>query len=166
MDRIADSKRIAIIAALAANEGDTQRAADVVGVSRRTVQRVKASLEGDGETALMVAVKREALIAEMDRFLRAELSVAQSFVRRALRAMDDDAKIDKASIVQLATAIGIVIDKWSGVRKMGADDPQGISGAAGGVVEIPSALPDSADAVHSGTDAARDSVDDAEVDGA
>lgn len=162
---MSDAKRTAIIAALAATGGDTRRAAAMTGVSVRTAQRVKAKMIADQDVAAVVAAKKEALSVEMDRFLRAELSVAQSFVRRSLRAMDNADKIDKASIVQLATAMGIVIDKWSGVRKMGADDPQGSSGTAGGVVEIPAALPDSADAVHSGTDTVQDGTADAEVDG-
>ena len=75
----------------------------------------------------------------MAEYLEQSRAQAQAFIGKALEALADDEKISKATLVQIATAIGIVIDKW-GVSKLDAA-PQ----VRGGVIEIPAVQPEETD---------------------
>lgn len=74
----------------------------------------------------------------MAEYIEQSRAQAQAFIGKALKALADDEKISKATLVQIATAIGIVIDKW-GTSKLEAPRVRG------GVIEIPAVQPEEAD---------------------
>lgn len=83
------------------------------GISDTTVRRV---VNGDSETKQKVAQKKEQNTKDMLEFLDSISGKAQQFVEMALASMLDPERMNEASVRELATAMGIVIDKFAKYR--------------------------------------------------
>lgn len=134
--KVTDTATIAAVIAYHQQGASIKATAEAFGVSRSTVQK---ALRDHPEMVKLAEAKQAAASETMDAFLEASRSQAQAFIAKALVALADDDKISKATLVQIATAIGIVIDKW-GDRKLDAA-PE----VRGGVIEIPAVAPEAAD---------------------
>lgn len=134
--KVTDTATMAAIIAYHQQGATIKSTADAFGVSRSTVSRV---IKEHPEMVKLAEAKHAAASETMDEFLEASRAQAQAFIAKALVTLADDEKIAKATLVQIATAIGIVIDKW-GVRKLDAA-PE----VHGGVIEIPTVAPEATD---------------------
>lgn len=84
------------------------------GVSKYTVEK---TVKSDPQFSQILDRKKKENTLSMLEFLDARSASAQEFVDLALEAIKDPAKIQKASIQTIATALGIVIDKFTSVPK-------------------------------------------------
>lgn len=84
-------------------------AAKANGVSRNTV---KAAVMADGEVSQKAEMKKEQNTADMLAYMEKRKKEAQSVIDDYLRALADPEKIGAAKLSEVATAMGIVIDKF------------------------------------------------------
>ena len=91
-----------------------RKLAEKYNISTTTAQRVVRS---DPELTQKVTRKKEENAKSMLEFLDSQSESAQEFVRMALEAIKDPAKLERASVQTIATALGIVIDKFTTVPK-------------------------------------------------
>lgn len=134
--KVTDTATMAAIIAYHQQGSTIKATAEAFGVSRATVARV---IKEHPEMVKLAEAKQAAASETMDAFLEVSRAQAQAFIAKALVALADDDKIAKATLVQIATSIGIVIDKW-GVRKLDTA-PE----VRGGVIEIPAVSPEADD---------------------
>lgn len=78
-------------------------------VSNATIHRV---LAGNPETKQIVAQKKEQNTLEMLEFMDAQRGRAQELLTAIVDAMNDPEKLAKANVRDLATAFGIIADKF------------------------------------------------------
>lgn len=134
--KVIDPATQAAIVAHRVASGSQAETARAFGISSKTVARVLASRP---DLVAAARAKKDVEAATMAEYLEQSRAQAQAFIGKALKALADDEKISKATLVQIATAIGIVIDKW-GTSKLDAA-PQ----VRGGVIEIPAVQPEETD---------------------
>ena len=120
--KIDDRTRAALAAALTAGE-NPKDLAKAFGVSESTVRRIR-----DNEVDLMElgAKKREIIALTMDEYLEQERERAQTFISKALDYLCSDEKLALAPLNQIATAMGIVIDKWGKVQAFTDEAQSGV----------------------------------------
>ncbi len=107
--KLSDKQKKKIIAEYI--EGSTTRAlAAKYGVSQTTVRRV---LQSDKETAQKVAIKKEENIKSVLAYMDSKKDSVCDLIDKLLAAMNDPAKIAATPLSQLATTMGIVIDKYT-----------------------------------------------------
>lgn len=110
--KIDDRTRAMIVTALSAGE-NTRDVAKAFGVSERSVRRIR---EKEVDMTALAAEKRAAIAQTMDDYLEQERDRAQGFISKALDYLSSDEKLAAATLSQIATAMGIVIDKWGKVQ--------------------------------------------------
>lgn len=81
------------------------------GVTAPTIQRV---LKNDPETLQIVTRKKEENVTSVLEFMDTQAGDVCGLLKKFIEAMGDQDKIDKATLPQVATALGIVIDKYTG----------------------------------------------------
>lgn len=79
------------------------------GTSRTTVQRVIAK---DPATCQMVTAKKEQNTQEMLEYMDGQKGKAQELLTRIIEALGDPEKLKRANVRDLATAYGIIADKF------------------------------------------------------
>lgn len=79
-------------------------------VSATTVKRV---LKRNPDAGVQMAKAQRELGESVLKYMDSKRDKVCEFFDKALEVMNDREKIEKASIVQIATAIGILVDKWS-----------------------------------------------------
>lgn len=79
-------------------------------VSDNTVKRV---VSADGETKRKVEHKKEENTADILAHMERQKNRVCGVLDKYLDAMQDDEKIGRANLLQLATAMGILIDKYT-----------------------------------------------------
>lgn len=84
------------------------------GVSFDTVKRVVLR---DGETVKKAEQKKEQNTADILSYMESQKDQVIKVLDEYLAAMRDPVKIKRAGVVQLATALGIVIDKYTMTAK-------------------------------------------------
>jgi len=87
-----------------------------------SVTTVKNHVNSDKKTAKKFKEKKEQNTKDMLAFLESQSDNAQNFVAMALEAIQDPAKLQKASIQTIATAMGIVIDKFLQTKPKDEDE--------------------------------------------
>ena len=115
--KLTDKERKQILAHYA----DTQNYAEtarLTGVSRTTVQRVVKNMPNVGE---IVQQKKEQNTKDVLGFMQTQKETVCDLIKTYLKAMLDPEKIAKANVVQLATALGILIDKFTAQDEKPAD---------------------------------------------
>ena len=120
--KIDDRTRAMIVAALTAGEcvADVARAFDI---SETSVRRIR---DKEVDMAELVAEKRAVVAQTMDDYLEQERDRAQGFISKALDYLSSEEKLAAATLSQIATAMGIVIDKWGKVQAMSEGNDSGV----------------------------------------
>ncbi len=109
MPRLTDKTRKRIIADYVTC-GNYSEVARKYGVARNTVKAIVAK---DGETAEKCRRKKEQNTADILSHMEMQKNVVCGLLDKFLAAMADDDKIRRAGIQQLATALGIIVDKYT-----------------------------------------------------
>lgn len=98
--------------------GSYNATAKINGVSLNTVKKI---VQGNADIAEMCNQKREQNTAEMIAFMDSRKGEAQKVIDAYLKALADPEKLDGASLSQIATALGIVVDKFTKNTVNGSD---------------------------------------------
>lgn len=109
MAKLTDKQRKKIIAE-SVNGSSIRALAAKYGVSTTTIQRV---LKSDTELTQKVAQKKAENTASVLAFMDSKKNDVCALLEKLLAAMNDPDKIAATSLSQLATAMGIVIDKYT-----------------------------------------------------
>lgn len=109
MPRLTDKQRKQIIADYA-ELGSYRAVAKQDNVAAITVKRI---IEADTEVAQKVAQKKEENTKEVLAHMEARKAQACGVIDKLLDALGSDEKIGRAPLVQIATSMGIVIDKFT-----------------------------------------------------
>lgn len=107
--RLTDKQKKRIIADYV-NLGSYNAVAKKYGISHQTVKR---AVIGDEKTAQKIQQKKEQNTMDMLAFMESRMKKTQDVIDQLLDAMPQ--KIDKASLVQLGTVYGILVDKTTGI---------------------------------------------------
>lgn len=83
---------------------------------------IKKALDDDPETARLCAQKKEQNTLDMLAFLDSRLAKAQELVELLMEEMANPEKISRASEQMLATAMGIIIDKFVATKPKQEDE--------------------------------------------
>lgn len=108
MARLTDKQKKRIIADRV-NGMTFRKLAEKYDVSLRTIQRV---LDGNEEVVQRATQKKEENTLDMLAFLESCKGDAQAFIKLAMKHLQDDKKLERTGIQAIATAMGIVIDKY------------------------------------------------------
>lgn len=109
MAKLTDKQRKKIIAE-SVNGSSIRALAAKYKVSTTTIQRV---LKSDAEFTQKVAQKKAENTASVLAFMDSKKNDVCGLIDKFLSAMGDDEKLAAATVNQLATAMGIVIDKYT-----------------------------------------------------
>lgn len=120
MGKLTDKQHKKIIAQYAECQNYSQVARQF-GVSVNTVKR---HVKGDPKAAKIVNKKKEQNTKDMIEFLDEQKMSAQEFILLAMQKLKDPAKLDKTGVQSIATAMGIIIDKFMPTTKQ--DKSEGI----------------------------------------
>ena len=114
MGKLSDKDKKKIIAYRV--QGLTYKAiADKYHVSITTVKR---TIEKDPNTEKRLRDKKEQDTLDMLAFMDAQKADVQEFIKLGLQTMKDPEKLKRTGIQSVATAIGIVLDKYIQLAKM------------------------------------------------
>lgn len=80
------------------------------GISDKTVKKY---VEEDPEFTELSEQKKEENTADVLAYMDEHKDLVCSFIGLGLKALNDPDKIDGASLTQITTAIGTLIDKWA-----------------------------------------------------
>lgn len=89
------------------------------GISHKTVARV---VNGDGETTKKAQAKKDKNTLDMLAFMESRKKKTQDTLDILLAAMSDPEKVAKASLVQLGTVYGILVDKATGTTGLTTEE--------------------------------------------
>lgn len=106
--RLTDEQKKKIIADYV-ESGSYRAVAKKYGVSDKTVKRI---CEEDSEMSQKVAQKKEENTADMLAYMESRKEQAKGIIDSYLEALADPEKLEKTPIQQIATAMGIVVDKF------------------------------------------------------
>lgn len=109
MAKLTDKQKKKIIAE-SVNGSSIRALASKYGVSTTTIQRV---LKSDTELTQKVAQKKAENTVSILAFMDSKKNDICALIDKLLAAMADDDKLAAATVNQLATAMGIVIDKYT-----------------------------------------------------
>lgn len=76
-------------------------------------KKAKDVIDEDEELTKKLEQKKEANTLEMLAFMDSRKEAAQIVIDKYLEALADSQKLKKASLAQIATALGIVVDKFT-----------------------------------------------------
>jgi len=107
--KLTDKQKKKIIAE-SVNGSSIRALASKYGVSTTTIQRV---LKSDTELTQKVAQKKAENAVSILAFMDSKKNDVCALIDKLLAAMADDDKLAAATVNQLATAMGIVIDKYT-----------------------------------------------------
>lgn len=107
--RLTDEQKKKIIADYV-ESGSYNATAKRFGVADTTVKRVVMS---DAETQRKAEQKKEQNILDMLAYMDSRKEQAQGVIDDYLKALADPAKIEMAKLSEIATALGIVVDKFT-----------------------------------------------------
>lgn len=114
MGKLSDKDRKKIIAYRV--NGLTYKAiADKYHVSITTIRR---TIDADPTTEKRLKQKKEKDTLDMLAFMDAQKADVQEFIKLGLETMKDPEKLRRTGIQSIATAIGIVLDKYIQLAKM------------------------------------------------
>lgn len=133
MAKLSDKQKKKIIAEYV--EGSTTRAlAAKYKVSQTTIQRV---LQSDTEMFQKVSRKKEENIQSVLAFMDSKKKDVCDLIDKLLEAMNNPDKIEATSLSQLATTMGIVIDKYTAneLNKPDSSTPNNLFDAINGCVK-------------------------------
>lgn len=118
MAKLTDKQRKKIIAE-SVNGSSTRALATKYGVSQTTIRRV---LQSEPELAQKVSQKKAENTASVLAFMDSKKNDVCALIDKLLAAMANDEKLAAATVNQLATAMGIVIDKYTANEALKTSD--------------------------------------------
>ncbi len=105
--------------------GSYNATSKINGVAPNTVKKI---VQGNADIAELCEQKREQNTAEMIAFMDSRKAEAQKVIDAYLKALADPEKLDGASLSQIATALGIVVDKFTKNTANGSDSMNKLDG--------------------------------------
>ena len=108
--KLSDKKRKALIAEYAEGGTSVRKLAEKYGVSPATVQRI---INADDGMADLVEEKRQENTKNILAHLNERAQTACELIDILQEAMYDPSKLEKATLPQIATAMAILIDKYT-----------------------------------------------------
>ena len=93
-------------------------------------------LKEAGEVEKKLEQKKDQNTADILAYMESQRDIVCQIIGKGLAVLNDPEKLAEATPSQITTALGTLIDKWTQVQGMGADD------AGTGVVQMPSVLPE------------------------
>ena len=93
-------------------------------------------LKEAGEVEKKLEQKKEQNTADILAYMESQRDIVCQIIGKGLAVLNDPEKLAEATPSQITTALGTLIDKWTQVQGMGADE------AGTGVVQMPSVLPE------------------------
>lgn len=111
---LSDRTRKKIIADRISDNMSFRRLAKKYGVSEYAIRKV---LESDPQLTQKIAEKKEQNSKDMIAFLDEQKLSAQEFILLAMEKLKDPDKLEKTGIQSIATAMGIIIDKFMPTTK-------------------------------------------------
>lgn len=93
------------------------------GVAPNTVKKL---VQGNAEIAEMCDQKREENTIEMLEYMDSRKGEAQGIIDLYLKALADPDKLNGATLAQIATALGIIVDKFTKTSEAYSSDKPGI----------------------------------------
>ena len=93
-------------------------------------------LKEAGEVEKKLEQKKDQNTADILAYMESQRDIVCQIIGKGLAVLNDPEKLAEATPNQITTAIGTLIDKWTQVQGMGADE------AGTGVVQMPSVLPE------------------------
>lgn len=112
MPRLTDKQRKQIIADYV-ELGSYAAVAKKHGVADTTVKR---AVEQDLQTLRIADHKKESNTADILAHMDAKKDTVNEIIDKALNVLNDEVKLSRSSPMQIATMLGIVIDKFTGTR--------------------------------------------------
>lgn len=113
--------------------GSYNATAKVNGCSLNTVKKF---VQENADIAELCNQKKEENTADILAYMEGQKDVVCEIIGKGLAVLNDPEKLAEATPNQITTALGTLIDKWTQVQGMGADE------AGTGVVQMPSVLPE------------------------
>jgi len=115
--KLTDKQKKQILAHYAETQ-NYREVARLTGVAETTVRRVVKNMPN---AAQVVAEKKEQNTKDVLGYMQTQKDTVCNLIKTYLTAMLDPEKIKKANVVQLATALGILIDKFTTQDEKPAD---------------------------------------------
>lgn len=112
MPRLTDKQRKQIIADYV-ELGSYAAVAKKHGVADTTVKR---AVEQDNQTLRIADHKKDSNTADILAHMDAKKDTVNEIIDKALDVLNDEVKLSRSSPMQIATMLGIVIDKFTGTR--------------------------------------------------
>lgn len=112
MPRLTDKQRKQIIADYV-ELGSYAAVAKKHGIADTTVKR---AVEQDHQTLRIADQKKESNTADILAHMDAKKDTVNEIIDKALNVLNDEVKLSRSSPMQIATMLGIVIDKFTGTR--------------------------------------------------
>lgn len=112
MPRLTDKQRKQIIADYV-ELGSYAAVAKKHGIADTTVKR---AVEQDHQTLRIADHKKESNTADILAHMDAKRDTVNEIIDKALNVLNDEVKLSRSSPMQIATMLGIVIDKFTGTR--------------------------------------------------
>lgn len=112
MPRLTDKQRKQIIADYV-ELGSYAAVAKKHGIADTTVKR---AVEQDHQTLRIADQKKESNTADILAHMDAKRDTVNEIIDKALNVLNDEVKLSRSSPMQIATMLGIVIDKFTGTR--------------------------------------------------
>lgn len=119
MAKLTDKQRKKIIAEYVEGGTSQRKLADKYHVSQYLIRRI---LSDDPELSKKISDKKEENTVSVLAFMDSKKNDVCLLIEKLLAAMNDPEKIACTSLSQLATAMGIVIDKYTANEAMRASD--------------------------------------------
>ena len=113
--------------------GSYNATAKVNGCSLNTVKKF---VQENADIAELCNQKKEENTADILAYMESQRDIVCQIIGKGLAVLNDPEKLAEATPSQITTALGTLIDKWTQVQGMGADE------AGTGVVQMPSVLPE------------------------
>lgn len=116
--KFTDEQELIILGRLACGASTVQLAKEY-GVARQTIASVK---DRHPDFSANLTLKKEELAKSILDYMDSLKGVACDILDSLLAAMSDEEKINRASLSQIATALGILIDKFTKYEQPKTDD--------------------------------------------
>lgn len=116
--KLTDKKRKQIIARYIECNNYSQTAREF-GVSVTTAQRI---VKSDPDMLKKVENKKEENTLDMLKYMESQKGNAQNLLTNMIVAMSDPVKLEKANVRDLATAFGIIFDKFTQASPRATDE--------------------------------------------
>ena len=113
--------------------GSYNATAKVNGCSLNTVKKF---VQENADIAELCNQKKEENTADILAYMESQRDIVCQIIGKGLAVLNDPEKLAEATPSQITTAMGTLIDKWTQIQGMGADE------AGTGVVQMPSVLPE------------------------